>query len=152
MCGGWRASPNDYKPTPQPGDFVKAKICSKCGKRARRPSELELSRTVYEPSISIRTDEHGQVAWSKNKRVALHRSRVRRIRSCCSDKKNHVIVYGQVVRTKWSYYSYGAHKNFFLIVFVPSLGRRHWATLETVELVCANEYLINNVPEEDNDE
>jgi hypothetical protein len=143
MCGGgisW-----SYKPTPQPGDFIKAKICSTCGKRAKRAAVIStrVTRTTPRRHLSIKD---GEVAWRKSRNYVSDKTTQRAIQTCCTD--NHTFVYGRVERTRWSHYKNGVIKDFFLIVFVPSSGKRHWATLETIELVSAVDYLIHNVPED----
>lgn len=144
MCGGgltWT-----YKPTPQPGDFVRAKVCSKCGKRTKPPVTIEYTKVVYTKGRRVRVNKDGEIAFNARRKPLSGSSRRKTIHSCCS--LHQITVFGQVERTVWSYYRDGTVKDFFLIVFVPILGRRHWATLDTVELVNANDHLINNVPED----
>ena len=142
MCGGGIAW--TYKPTPQPGDFVKAKVCPTCGKRTKRPKEIYSYVSKKAPSLSIRTNDRGEVAHRKSNKSESTTEKRQIIHTCCSLAT--ITVYGRVERTLWSHHKNGVVKSFFLVVFVPSLGKRHWATLETVELVAATDYLIQNVP------
>jgi len=143
MCGGGIAW--TYKPTPQPGNFIRAKVCSTCGKRAKRPAAVHTKVTRTAPKRVLKVRD-GEVAWREGRTYTSERTALRLLHTCCTD--NHTFVYGQVERTLWSHYKNGVVKDFFLVVFVPSLGRRHWATLETIELVAATDYLIHNVPED----
>jgi len=144
MCGGgirWT-----YKPTPQPGDFVKARVCPTCGKRSKRPVVIHTHVSKITPSLRIGTKD-GEVAFREASygRTLVRKKKV--LHTCCTLVS--VDVYGRVERTLWSHYKNGVIKDFFLVVFVPSLGKRHWATLETVELAAATDYLIHNVPEDE---
>jgi len=144
MCGvGLRWT---FKPTPQPGNFVKARICPTCGKRSKRPVKIHTYSTKITPALAIRLNKHGEVAYSTTIQTKRVSNETRLIHTCCSLVS--VTVYGRVERTVWSKHTNGAVKDFFLIIFVPSLGKRHWATLETVDLVAATDYLIHNMPED----
>jgi hypothetical protein len=64
----------------------------------------------------------------------------KRIDSCCSRK--HETVCGRVERTTWSFKKNGTFANFFLIVFVPSTGKRHWTTIENVVRQCPGQIQV----------
>lgn len=144
MCGGGIAW--SYKPTPQPGDFVKARVCPTCGKRAKRPREVYSYTAKKVPAVIIMTNDRGEVAHRKSYKNVVTTEKRQNLHSCCSLAS--ITVYGRVERTIWSHHKNGVVKSFFLVVFVPSLGKRHWATLETVELTTANEFLIFNIPDD----
>lgn len=131
----------EWKPTPQPGDCVKARICASCGKRAKNP--VTVFTSVHENTegiarITRRTkvrgcdDEIDEVDVRLGSvRTAKIKNRRRVVHSCCS--RSHDTHIGTVERTVWSFHEDGVVKQFFLVVFIPKLGKRHWATLDTVE-------------------
>lgn len=131
----------EWKPTPQPGDCVKVRICAFCGKRAKEPTTRHTSvRSTAEGirRITRRTkvkgcdDEIDEVDVLLGSVIAAKiKNRRRVVHSCCS--RRHETHVGTVERTTWSYHGNGVIKQFFLVVFIPKLGKRHWATLDTVE-------------------
>jgi hypothetical protein len=121
-----------YVPTPQPGESVFARVCKRCGKRAKRPKWRITRHYIEGTGCWVEKQEDGRIRYKTRVCQVSNRVFKRRIKDCCSHEHEEVL--GLVERTTWSFYKNGAIKSFFLIVFVPSTGKRHWATIDTVRL------------------
>jgi hypothetical protein len=127
---GWK-----YIPTPQAGELVEATICTKCGKRAKKPKVIKTQRCTRE-YLSFGCNEklaEGLVASRGRWQRTRTHTTTRTIHSCCSRKTR--TVQGRVIRSCWSKTKKGTVARFFLVVFVPETGRTHWATLETCKVI-----------------
>lgn len=151
MCGGWRWTEHDYKPTPQPGDFVRIKVCNVCGKRARRPKTLVERKEIRGPKTWYdMRDEGAEFAIRRRgsggpgSRSIINR--ITELGSCCHRTVNHLAVVGRVVRNVWSKDRHKVPSKFFMVVEVPRLKKKVWVNLDAhIELVTATDYLIENI-------
>lgn len=150
MCGGWRFANNDYKPTPQPGDFVRVILCGVCRKRARPPKFRVVKRSsiILVPKLDMR-NEHKEFACRPDcyERFVRSEKVVRTpIGSCCHQTENRIEAVGRVIRTVWSKNGWKIPSNFFFVVDVPRFKKKVWIDLNShIELISATDYLIKNV-------